>query len=374
MIRHPRLSFATLLVSGGAVLSQRRRAMDPRHPARALTPSEIREWVAEGEDGLLWGAWDIPLYHNEPLDRSNRETIDSEFSMSPDSPSPNARRDDLTLYVKVFDDEDVDGNKVEYDDPTSLPTTEEYGTLAGIAERMEQYRVLNEEDFAEKELEHVSRRLSERCRDVVRKDSPPGWPDMLHAWLARNDYQWDESYDYETGDVVRGLVDLGLMDPDAMRDDLRPESLSRLREVDEQIRMAERQWDEMSRLDPAGMERFRLSHQEAIAQLKGLRTRILFDEPDPPRGMADGQLELPMDSGAGERNREINERADASAREYQSRLTSLLEAAAMEIGAQFDPSAGGDEIFASARVMPAGRERGPCRRNMKEGKRSRRGE
>ena len=375
MPRNPRISFATLSIVDGVVLAQRRRRReprDPRHPARELTPSEIRDWIADGDDGLLWGAFDIPVYHNVPLDASNRETIDSELSMSPDSPSPNARRDDQTLYVKVFDDEDERGDRVEYDDPARLPRTEEYSTMASIAERLAEYHVLNDEDFSEREWAYALERLESRCRDVVRSGSRPDWPAILQAWLARNYCQWDENedYAYETGDVVRGLVDLGLMDPDAIRDGLAPEAIGRLKELDGQIRDAERQWGEMSRRNPAAMERFRSAHEAELAAMQEARTRLLFDDLAPPASPPEGQLELEMDEGSASRNRSRNERADSATRDYLSRLRAMLDAAAEELGGGFDPSAGDDSLAPLASSRPqAGREKGGIPGNIKEGKR-----
>ena len=66
------ITFASLFVSAQR---HRRRVEDagdtiggPYHPARRLTTAEIYEHVTDGDDGLLWGAYDIPVYHNVPLD------------------------------------------------------------------------------------------------------------------------------------------------------------------------------------------------------------------------------------------------------------------------------------------------------------------
>ena len=71
-----RISFATIDLSVNAARRKLRTKADPRSPARQLTPQEIIEHIPEGDDGMLWGAYEIPIYLDPPLDRSNSPALD----------------------------------------------------------------------------------------------------------------------------------------------------------------------------------------------------------------------------------------------------------------------------------------------------------
>ena len=349
------ISFATIDLSGQKLSQRKRRPKaDPYHPARQLFPQEITDNISEDDDGLLWGAYDIPIYMNPPVDRSNRDTID--FEMADEYNYHQALRVDDVLFVNIFDASTQDGLPVNYDDPTKLPKTEAYDKLVSINDRLSEDEVLNPEDLTEKEDAYAIEKLELQAMIIAWLGHiPEDWANQLHGWLVSKDATYDQiDYNFKPEDVFNGMKELGFLNPQAMKELLLPDERERVEEVERGIALAEKQFVEYFQARPELLPQYskiEVVHQQELAKLNALYTRLLRQEKEPVE-LGTGQLEMAkmlkkIDPLAQTRNEEILKRIEEEKNTYIAKLKALLNDAASEMTEDTLEDDQDDLIFAS---------------------------
>lgn len=335
---------------------------DPYSPARRLTPQEIVRYVAEGSDGLLWAAYDIPLFGDNPLDVSNREYIDDKFDLIiDDSPNPNAFRNGNTLFLKVFDDEDTEGRSIEYKDVTKLQITEEYSELFDIDVRINSNRALNNEDYSDRQWTYALQKLEQDCiaSGVVWEGHvPQDWMARLQNLLSEKGIIFDGSndYSYSGKDIYSGLKALGFLSPEAIQKTLPKEDQDIVREFDEGMINLESQYNTLSKMYPAKAEVARDGYLRQMEDLKNAKERFILGVKEPVAGTSPLQFELVLDGdpGADERNKQrrndVRNDAERVLNQHVERLREYIESIAEDVVSSigFD---GDDSVFAGSNVF-----------------------
>ena len=331
-----RISFATIDLSVNAARRKLRTKADPRSPARQLTPQEIIEHIPEGDDGMLWGAYEIPIYLDPPLDRSNRETADSEMADEYESHDA-VRTDDGVIIFRVFDATDRDGMDVKYADVDDLPKTEAYHKVFSIAERLSENVALNDEDFAEKEDAYAVEALALQARDAVWKDHvPEDWANFLQGWLVSRGIEYDRAEKtYAPGSVLEGMRVLGFLKPEVMKEFLSPDERASVEAVEKAIAVADEQFAEYFRARPnlaPRRQELEAVHRKGLEGLNALYVRLLRQEQEPdvpnPEQFEMDKVLRKIDPSAKARNKEILKRIEEEKDNYVAYLKGILDEAA----------------------------------------------
>lgn len=333
----------------------------PLKPASALESWEINQYVPEGSDGRLWYSWEIPIFMDQPTDQSNRDAIDSIFG--DEIADGEAVRNINTLYLKVFDDRDERGNLIDFRKVEDLPRTEGFDKLVNIVEILEEGDVIDDHDYRFKADAYAVSNLAAMCvndKSVWEGNVPADWAVKLADWMEDNGMDYDEdSYQFDYSEVIRGLSELGFLNPDCMRSRMDRDGKARLLELDNTISEAEKMWEALEELNPRMAQRYSEQNAVEMSKLKGVRDRFLLGLPDPKQSVSDpGQLELPLDDRAVDHNREIETRIE---NDYILKLKDILNAAAKDLGESLDFDDDDEFVFASSnRMMACGRERRSC--------------
>jgi hypothetical protein len=97
--------------------------------------------------------------------------------------------------------------------------TKAFKCWCDIQARLEDYPVLSEEDYSEREYDAALEGIRQQGRRHVIEDAPDDWPGQVYDWLSDNDDRQLENHDdqgaYPSDESIReALTELGLLDTD----------------------------------------------------------------------------------------------------------------------------------------------------------------
>ena len=95
--------------------------------------------------------------------------------------------------------------------------TKAFKTWCDLQARLEDYPILDETDYSEREYDAALAAIREQGRGIVIDDPPEGWPGQVYEWLSEHDDNELENRDdqgaYPSKESVReALAELGLLD------------------------------------------------------------------------------------------------------------------------------------------------------------------
>jgi hypothetical protein len=204
-----------MLINPSIFLSQAGGAVNAGKSRQDLSPEKIAgnnpllSGVPE-EEKPLWGLVDKLDYFSEgdSIGESNQEEIDERFHVNPDIDTSNYAN---SILVKV------------YTDATKTQTTQAFRDVVEIMQGLEQYGILNEDRYSEKEWENLVEKVQEEGAEFVYMDGSVvprhEWvqqiaadiqsgggtetPDRQEVWDVMKDKRWiDPVKLYEEGEAM----------------------------------------------------------------------------------------------------------------------------------------------------------------------------
>jgi hypothetical protein len=107
----------------------------------------------------------------------------------------------------------VDGFAIRVYGPDGLPTGA-FATWCDIQARLDEYPVLDEEDWSRREMETQEQSIREEGRQYLRDDAPDDWAGQVFSWLWETNIPPSENW-FAEEDVLTAMMALKLACPES---------------------------------------------------------------------------------------------------------------------------------------------------------------
>ena len=212
----------------------------------------------------LWAKTDWPHFNDELIDESNNHAIEETMAQYVEAGEAIVDRDSH-LYVKVWTG------------PDKLETTEAYGEMLDILNKLEDYPLLDFEDHSEREIKAEVEAIELDFKNLVRDDAPEGWAYLVSRWYGdAGDMYLHSRQDEDT--MMEALRDLQLANPDALYGELEDDAaIEAVDDLNRAIEMSAKQFAEYKQAVPTPrINELRKQLVDNIQKLKDQRMDILL--------------------------------------------------------------------------------------------------
>lgn len=166
-------------------------------------------WWERPEDDERWAVVYVCNRDSGLIDQSNASVVEQEMAQFED--------DVIAQRHSHWACGWVDGYVIRVYRPGGS-ITDAFRRYCELRERMEDYPLLDEEDYSRREYEAAIENIKDGARRLVADDAPEGWEEQVYSWLSdntANEENTDDQGAYPSEESLRdALLALDLIDPD----------------------------------------------------------------------------------------------------------------------------------------------------------------
>lgn len=168
-------------------------------------------WFGKPDNADAWGIFYTQNRDSSALDQSNHAVITAALRPYNDSADSDVREERHSHWAVGW----VDGFAIRIYAPDGSVTAA-FRTFHALQKKLEDYPVLDEEDFSRREYEDHVQDIKDGARRFVRAGADPEWPALVFSWLYEHaqDEVDDASSAPSDASLKAALRALHILDPD----------------------------------------------------------------------------------------------------------------------------------------------------------------